>query len=131
MALQVKLRVTHEQPSTDCPRCDSSDTWRWARDRSLFRPLAAAFGRQLMTCRGCNHKFYVTTKLADSPLFRILSKLSGKPIVVTKPKVRVIAGRSQRPVRAAVELPALKVSFGEWERRQAEQPDTGPAARLG
>ena len=133
MGFQLRIRFTHELPARHCPRCESADIWRWAKDRSIFRPIAVALGRHLMTCRSCNHKFYVTKRLAESPLVHLLAKLTGQPVIVTKPKVAFIGKRASRPVRAH-ELPALKVSFAEWERRHAQQAakaSAAPKARSG
>ena len=99
-------------------------------------------GRHLMTCRGCGHKFYVVKKASEGLLFRLVTVLTGRPLVVANKalpgrNLEVISGYrdSKRRSRPAQELPALKLSFDEWERKHAQQeprnPAQTPTARLG
>ena len=142
MGLQIRLRFTHDAPTRHCPRCQSTDIWRWARDRSVFRAVAMMLGRHLMTCRGCGHKFYVMKKASEGLLFRLVTALAGRPLVVASQassgrNLEVISGHrdSSRRTRPAQELPALKLSFDEWERKHAQQetgkPSQTTTARLG
>jgi predicted RNA-binding Zn-ribbon protein involved in translation (DUF1610 family) len=126
MGVHIRIRFTRDQTSKQCPRCQSADIWRWAKDRSLFRPVALLMGRHLMTCRCCGHKFYVVKKVSDSPLLRFVS-------IVTAQGLEMIPGRrdSRLRTRPAHGLPMLNLSFDEWERRQAEPKNTSPTARAG
>ena len=142
MGLQIRLRFIHDAPTRHCPRCQSADIWRWARDRSVFRAVAMTLGRHLMTCRGCGHKFYVVKKASEGLLFRLVTVLAGRPLVVTNKarsgkNLEVISGHRDSPqrTRPAQELPALQLSFDEWERKHAQRetgnPAQTPTARLG
>jgi hypothetical protein len=116
-----RIRVKSRASNDHCPRCKSTDTWRWVRDRSPVRPIAALLGWALLTCRGCSNQFYGRVQRRQSFWITMISRLVpvttislGRARYGTKSIAR--AGVSGLRANAPVAVP--KLSFDDWEQRQ-------------